>query len=153
VHVYLFPTCEAVQEVFGKRYAGVALTPFHAVVVPFEVRPLAEWLRHELAHLFSDRWNPLAPPLLQEGLSTWLRGSERGSPIAGPAAILLRQAGYRLRRMLGRKFFFREENHLAWYALAGSFSGFLIGRFGWDAFRRLYRGVAGARKFDLKLKE
>jgi hypothetical protein len=152
VHVYLFATGAEVQAVFGQRYGGIALTWLHAVVFPMEWRLLDEWLRHELGHLFSDRWNPWAPPLFQEGLSVWLQGTEQGHTVDENAAMLLWQQTYRLRPLLDRKFFFRETEHWTWYVLAGSFSGFLIARFGWDAYERFYRDLGRGRNFDTKFR-
>lgn len=151
VYVYLFPTVEAVQEVFGERYGGIALTGLHAIVFPFErVRRLEEWLRHELSHLFDDRWNPMAPPLFAEGLATWLQWTEQGSTINALAVALIRQKDYSLRPLLKSNYFFLEKNHGPWYVLAGSFSGFLIRRFGWDTYKRFYCRLSGSRRFDAR---
>jgi hypothetical protein len=150
VCVYLFPSSMSIWAAVG--VCGLAGAALNAVVVPFEDMPLVELLRHEMTHLFADRWNAGAPPLLSEGLATWMQGTVYGDVIDEAAAGPL-GGGRRLRPLIDGKFFFDEENTWPCYVLAGSFSGFLIGRFGWDAYRRLYRGVAGARKFDLKLKE
>jgi hypothetical protein len=151
VYVYLFPAYESVQAVFGKRFGGIALTGLNAVVIPFEGLRLDEWLKHELGHLFSDRWNEFAPPLFQEGLSTWLQETDRGYRIDAMAVTLIRREEYHLRPMLGRRFFFHEENHWAYYILAGSFTGFLIRRFGWDAYKRFYCQVVDRRRCDAQL--
>jgi hypothetical protein len=148
VHVCLFPRYQSVQAIFGKRFGGIALTQLHTVVIPFEGVRLEEWLKHELGHLFSDRWNAFAPPLFQEGLSTWLQGTDRGYTIDAMAVTLIRREEYHLRPVLDGQFFFREENHWAYYILAGSFTGFLIRRFGWDAYQRFYCRLAGKRRFD-----
>jgi hypothetical protein len=149
VHVYLFPTAEAVQEVFGELYGGTALMGLHAVMVPFEAW-LDEGLKHELTHLFTDRWNPWAPPLFREGLPTWRQGAVGGYLIDGLAAALLREREWRLSPLLGWKSFFGGADPWRHYVLAGSFSGFLIGRFGWEAYRRFYCRLVGNRKFDAR---
>jgi hypothetical protein len=147
VYVYVFPTPEAVQEVFGKGYAAIALTALHAVVVPFHQPILGESLRHELTHLFAYRWNPWAPSLFCEGLPTWLQGTAHGYSIDSRANLLLRREDHRLRPLLDEKFF-REGNCWPHYVLAGSFTGFLIRRFGWDAYKRFYCGLQGDSRFD-----
>jgi hypothetical protein len=153
VHVYLFPRAEAVREVFGELYGATALMGLHAVMIPFKPDRLDEVLKHELAHLFTDRWNPWAPPLFREGVPTWLRGSIGGSPMNRLAAALLRGGERRLRPLLEWKAFFARADRWQHYVLAGSFTGFLIGRFGWDAYRRFYRRVSGRRGFDARFKQ
>jgi hypothetical protein len=150
VHVYLFPTCWDVAEVFGEVYAGIALTTLHAVVVPIEAWALREGLPHELAHLFTDRWNRWAPPLLREGFSTWLQGTVAGRAIDEVAASLIRQRGRSLLRLLDDVYFFRPENRWPCYVLSASFVGFLLRRFGWDVCRRFYCRVHGSRRFEAR---
>jgi hypothetical protein len=150
VHVYLFPTIEAIQWVFGQRYGGIALTNLHAIVFPLEGLRLDEWLRHELTHLFADRWNALAPPLFAEGLATWLQGTQQGYSLDGLAVTYLRGTDYPLRPLLDCSFFFRETNHGPWYVLAGSFTGFLTRRFGWDTYKRFYCRLFDGSRFDAR---
>jgi hypothetical protein len=150
VYVYLFPSDISVCVTFGA--GGFAAAALSAVVVPFEGMPLGEVLRHELTHLLSAGWNAWAPPLLQEGLATWMQGTVQGRAIDWAAAEPLGE-GRRLRPLLDRRFFFDQENRWPSYLLAGSFTGFLIGRFGWDAYERFYREQAGARQFDARFKK
>lgn len=151
INLYLFRSVKGVQEVFGKEYGGLALPSLHVIVVPFVGLPLDETVRHELTHLFTHRWNPVAPPLLREGVSTWVQGTFLGYPVHGTAAVLVRQGGFPLGHLLDARFFFREENCRQCYVLAGSFTGFLVRRFGWDSYRRFY-GRAGGR-FDAKFRK
>jgi hypothetical protein len=148
VHVYLFPSCGSVAEVFGEGYGGTALLGLHAVVVPAVGLPLGEVLRYELAHLFILRWNCLAPPLLSAGLPTWLQGGDDGYHLDARAAAFLRWGKYNLRPLLSRRHFFAPANRPASYVLAGSFTGFLVRVFGWQAYRRLYRRQQGGWRFD-----
>jgi hypothetical protein len=162
VNLYLFPSCEAVQEVFGPTYAATALPHLHAVVVPYDERRLRESLRHEMTHLFAAEWNESAPPLLAEGLATWLQGTELGEPIDGvAAALLLGEGDCGLRPLLDGDVFFERQTGWRNYLLAGSFTGFLIRRFGWDAYERFYRrqwdhrrvAVRFAKHFGMTLEE
>jgi hypothetical protein len=153
VHAYLFPTYRSVGEVFGPRCGGTALLNLHAVVVQFEHPRLGEIMRHELAHLFSLRWNPFAPPFLAEGLSTWLQGGLHGYTVDGLAAGLLREPGRLLRPLLGSERFFDEADRGKNYVLAGSFAGFLVARFGWESYRKFYRGQVAEKRFDGRFKK
>jgi hypothetical protein len=156
VVVYLFPTAEAIQTLFGWIYAAAALPERHAVVVPFR-QPrldcfgtgfqLDEVLKHEKTHLFAARWNPLPPPLLGEGLATWLQGTNYGYTIDSAAVQLVRQEEACLWMLLDREFFFDRANTFRCYVLAGSFSGFLIREFGWEAYKALYRHARNDRPF------
>jgi hypothetical protein len=148
--VYLFSTRKAVQDIVGENYGGCALAAYHAVVLSFEYPRLDELMKHEVSHLFSNRWNARPGPLLQEGLSTWLQGTERGYTIDSIAFRLLGHEKYRLCRMLGRKFFFAKENCWGCYMLAGSFTGFLLRRFGWETYKQFYYRAQGKRRFDTK---
>jgi hypothetical protein len=151
--VYLFATCQPIQEMFGKHYAAVALTGLHGVVVALEAR-LDEHLKHELAHLFATRWSRWAPPLFAEGLPTWLQGTHGGYTIDAMAVLVLREGNHQhLRPLLDEEFFFDEANRFACYVLAGSFSGFLIRRFGWEAYKRLYCELWGDFAFDAKFRK
>jgi hypothetical protein len=139
VHVYVFPGEPAIQEVFGPRYGAIALTGLHAVVFPQDGMLPDEWLRHEMTHLFADRINPAVPPLFKEGLATCMQATVAGCPIDDFAAVILGEQDLRLRRLLEPRFFFGvKEDAWSWYVLAGSFSGYLIRRFGWEAYRKFY---------------
>jgi hypothetical protein len=109
---------------------------------------LGESLAHELTHLFSERWNRWAPPLVNEGLSTWLQGTMNGRPIH-EAAVVQCGSQYSLRQLLDTSFFFQPTNCHACYVLSGSFIGFLISRFGWGAWRKFYCVLRGAEGFDV----
>ena len=140
--VFLFAKYQEIQRIFGPGYGGTALASVNAIVVADESN-LGELIRHELAHLFSARWNRLAPPLLSEGLSTCLQGTETDRPIDVRARPLLANRDLTLARLLDRKFFFSKPNAHACYTLAGSFTGFLIRRYGWERYRRFYRRCVG----------
>jgi hypothetical protein len=149
VYVYLFSRFEEVQAIFGQGYEGTALLNLHAIVVAFSAGRLDESLRHELAHLFTLRWNPLAPPLLSEGLPTWLQKTYEGYPIDFAAGMILPdEEDYPLRRLLDYSFFFDMNNRWVCYHMAGSFTGFLLRRFGWDRYKQLYRRVWHQPRFN-----
>jgi hypothetical protein len=147
LYVYLFPTGPSVEETFGKNHWGAALSLVHAIVVPFAGVQLEEVLRHELTHHFTARWNPWAPPLLSEGLATWLQGTHGGYVIDELAAASLRQGTYRLHSLLDSTDFFAAS---CGYTLAASFSGFLISRFGLVPYRQFYCGQRGEAGFDTR---
>jgi hypothetical protein len=139
VIVYLFVHRKQIAAVFGDEYAGAAYSPARMIVL--SLANLAETLRHELAHLFAARWNPMIAPLFQEGLATHLQGKVNGKSVDMRAFPHILDSKLRLTSLLQRSFFFRSANTHACYLLAGSFTGFLVRRFGWKAYRRYYRGA------------
>lgn len=138
--VFLFWTWADISKVFGEGYAGTALYEANAVVLAADTY-FGRSLRHELTHLFAGRWNRQEPPLLTEGLATWLDGRAAGW-LARPLLETYRPV---LPDLLRRRFFFSPGHRSACYILAGCFTGFLIRRFGWDRYRTLYRRVGPGR--------
>jgi hypothetical protein len=111
-----------------------------------------EMIRHELTHLFSGRWSKSAPPLLCEGLSVYLQGSQQGEPIDRAARPFLNNRSLKLPLFLKRRFFFSDPHCYACYVLARSFTQFLIRRFGWERYRVVCRRCNG-RGFAAKFKK
>jgi len=147
--VYLFANAAPIARAFGPWYGGTALPAATAILVTTD--RVRETVRHELAHLFAARWNPYAPPLLAEGLAVWLQGTDRGEPIDAAAWPWINEPGLDLRALLNPPFFFAEAHRHACYPLAGSFTGFLIRRYGRAAYRRLYQKLSTrgfARDFE-----
>jgi hypothetical protein len=143
--VFLFDRPADVTAVFGRPMAGTALN--RHIVVLSTVPRMDELVRHELVHLFAARWSQRAPPLFQEGLAVWLQGTREDLPIADAARRVLRYWRPKLSSLRDLRLFFSEARRLDCYVLAGSFTGFLIRRYGWETYRRFYR-KSGARKFD-----
>jgi hypothetical protein len=144
VTVYLFSHWRDISVIRGPGIGGLAIPLANAVVIANDNR-VPELMRHELAHLFAFRWSLHPPPLLREGIAVWLQGTVFGQPIDTAVLSLLRAGGPRLSSLLQSKFFFSEANRHMCYVLAGSFTGFLIRRYGWDRYRKLYRNCAGTR--------
>jgi hypothetical protein len=141
--VFLFPPGVDVCRLL-KGPAGCAFPVWNAVVLSNGCYA-AETLRHELAHLFSSRWNVWALPLLNEGLATWLQGTVHGQSIDAAAVALLRcYRGLELSAMLRRRSFYAADNQTSdRYILAGSFTGFLLRRYGWRRYRDLFQRAIG----------
>lgn len=144
VNVFLFAHWRDISAIYGSGYGGFAILRANAIVIARD-NCVPETMRHELAHLFAFRWSVQAPPLLSEGLPVWLQGSYWGQSIDDEARKLIRRAYPRLSKLLRSRFFFAEEQRHSCYLLAGSFTGFLIRRYGWDRFRQLYRRCDGTR--------
>jgi hypothetical protein len=144
VKVFFFARWQDVAAIVGPGCGGLAISQGNVIVIARD-NCVPESMRHELAHLFSSRWNVFAPPLLSEGLSVSLQGTVWGQPIDSAALSLLRQGGLRLSSLLQSKFFFAEPRRHSCYTLAGSFTGFLIRRYGWARYRKLYRRCSGFR--------
>jgi hypothetical protein len=149
--VYLFATWKDIQNIFGRHYGGTALTAANAIVIGYD-NYIQESMRHEFAHLFSTRWNRYAPPLLSEGLSGVLQGTKWGRPFDVAVHSVLCQT-FTISELLNGKSFFSEPHRTAaCYIAAGSFTGFLIRRFGWEKFQRLYCDCT-AQNFKTKFEE
>src|SRR5215471_10498734 len=110
---------------------GTIIWRANAIVIANENR-VEEAMRHELAHLFAFRRSASTPPLLSEGLAVWLQETDFGQPIHFAALPLLLLGTLPLPKLLRAKFFFDETHRQSCYILAGSFTGFLIHRYGWD---------------------
>jgi hypothetical protein len=143
VSVFLFEHWREINDIFGPEYGGTALFPSNSIVFADDDRDIRDTVRHELTHLFANRWSTLAPPLLSEGLPVHLQLSFGGHSIDTIAREHLRTGSLPLLRLLDRKVFFSKGHIGACYALAGSFTGFLIRRYGWKKYRRLYRWCDG----------
>jgi hypothetical protein len=62
-----------------------------------------------------------------------------GQPIATLIRRFASRSEWILSELLDPRFFFDPTYRYTCYTIAGSFSGFLIGEFGWEAYRQLYR--------------
>jgi hypothetical protein len=142
--VYLFARHATIARIFGPAYGGTALSEANAIVIADDYN-IQEVMRHELAHLFSARLSRVVPPLLSEGLSVWLQETYGGQQIDPVARPLLRDRTLKLSLLLKPTFFFAEPQRAPCYLLAGSFTGFLIRRYGWARLEKLFRRCNGSR--------
>ena len=146
VQIFLFPFVCDINNVFGQECGGLALPSFNSIVVG-EHATLHEIVRHEFVHLFAARWNASPSLLLQEGLAVHLQKSCNGYPIDALVRRFGGRSEWTLRALQDRDFFFERTYRHACYMIAGSFTGYLIDEFGWDAYRALYRR-SGSRLFE-----
>ena len=151
VVVYLFDRTQHVTRVFGPQYGGFALWEANTIVLAADA-PWEEFVRHELAHLFAGRWSRLAPPLLQEGLAVWLQGTQYGRRLDDAAREVLGRRAIGLKQLRDPRWFFDLKHINDCYTLADSFTGFLVRRFGWEAYEGLYRQCDG-RRFESKFEK
>ncbi len=142
--VYLFANHRDIATIFGAHFGGAALIFANSIAIA-DSRDILESIRHEFAHLFSARWNRSAPPLLEEGLSIWLQETTWGQPIDRAVLPMLGNRSLKLPLLLKSKFFFAELHLHSCYVLAGSFTGFIIRRHGWDLYRKFFRICDGRR--------
>jgi len=75
----------------------------------------------------------------------WLQETEWGQPIDTAARRVLGDSNLPLVKLLDRKFFFSEPHRLSCYLLSGSFTGYLIRRYGWQPYRKLFFASNGLR--------
>lgn len=156
--VFVLPSHRDVTRIHGSPAGGFALSPH--VVVLGAVENLFEFLRHELVHLFAARWGLEKPALLIEGLAVHLQGTEHGLPIDRQAIPWVRAETIGLGSLLKDASFHSEPNRNRNYLVAGSFTRYLIRRFGWATYARFYQQVAPSffhwqfkRCFGMKLSE
>jgi hypothetical protein len=158
--VYFFAKHASIRRVFGFSFAGFALVGGDAIGLCADgtvFASLDETIRHELAHLFSARWGGPGLPFKSEGLATWLMSSIKGKPIDLCAReVLLTERDVPLRRLAASSWSYSASS----YSVAGSFTGHLIRRFGWDHYRDFYQradrknfAIVFARVFGLVLGE
>jgi len=132
----------AVGRLYNRSFSAFALAKFGRVVVPLDAF-VHEMVRHELVHIFAACWNPHAPSLLNEGLAVWLQrtwGGRRIRDVVGWSFV-----GYRpVTKLLDEQFFFSPPHRHYCYMISGSFTGFLLRRFGWEKYRQLYQCAQAA---------
>jgi hypothetical protein len=138
--VFYFVDSNDVSKIFGELYGATALPRFNAIVIGHSAY-VQDTTRHELTHLLAARWQTGAPPLLAEGIATWLGGSSNrwGQSIDSTAQAILLNSPPKFESLLKRNLFFSKANRTRSYYLAASFTGFLIRQYGWDKYKRLYR--------------
>jgi hypothetical protein len=143
VTVYLFAHSKEIAAIYRRpNCGGTIIWRANAIVIAND-NCVEESMRHELVHLFASRWSALAPPLLSEGLAVCLQGKFFGQSIDCETLPVLRQGIPKLSKLLRWEYFYTEPQ-LRWcYVLAGSFTGFLIRRYGWERYRELYRSCNG----------
>jgi hypothetical protein len=101
---------------------------------------LAQVFRHEGIHVLDRRFAQIRPTLLGEGLAVYLSGGHyQKEPIAERAAALLSLDLYIPLSDLVNDFY--PSQHEIGYLEAAGFVGFLIDRFGWDAFKTFYSDI------------
>src|SRR5262249_44512237 len=139
VLVYLFARGCDIERALGRPSTGGALTIANAIVIADDAPHLQETIRHELMHLFSARWNANAPPLLSEGVCVWVSQTVGGRDIDAAARLMVRTRTPKMEQPFQARFFYSPAHRHCCYVLAGSFPGFLVRRFGWKPYRKLYR--------------
>lgn len=151
VAVFLFAKWQEIGPVLGNSSGAYALWQPNAILIGHN-----DWLNevipHELAHLFAGRWSQHAPPLLCEGLAVYFQQTDRGMSVDSSAKWALDDYQVTIPQLLNRTHFYAESERNRRYAIAGSFTSFLIRRHGWDQYRRLYRKCNG-RKFRPKIEK
>jgi tetratricopeptide (TPR) repeat protein len=137
--------------IFGYDAAGLTFARGNSVIVARDhlqrfARP-SEIIRHEIAHLLSNDWGPFEP-FKGEGLATWLESGD-DSRNAEALARLLGQPYARIADLLEPRRW-NQDLHYS-YAIAGSFTGHLLRRFGKSTYRTFYaraRAIGWATTFS-----
>lgn len=153
--VFIFPTMSEISQIFRGTTSSIALPYGDGVIFAWDflktAKVLQEPLRHELAHLFAYHLGKGHPVFKREGLSEWLQETEESLPIDLQAlSEILSGNELPLLHLLNDDYF--RINEPESYFFAGSFTGFLIERFGWDAYCRFY-SAADSRNFEQEFKQ
>src|SRR5262245_13418511 len=138
--VFLFSSDAPISRTISPQFAGYALCPANVILVAADA-PLGEHAPHEVCHLYAARLNRQASVFVVEGLCTWLQTTIQGVAVDEAARQVPNPPP--LTSLLGTKEFFAATQLWMHYVLAGSFTGWLIHRFGWTAYRRFFRAAKG----------
>jgi len=140
VAIFVFASHKNLSSTLRRPVHGLALIRANSIVVADETT-IENSIRHELAHLFSAKWNLHVPRFFNEGVATYLQSESRSSFIDAMAADIIRQGAPGLCWFLGPApvLFLPDSNRRSLYILGASFTGFLIRRFGWETFRKFFR--------------
>ena len=145
--VYVFPSAESVEALYRQPFTGFAEAGIGAVILSgADCNP--ELVRHELAHLLAHKAYGAWPvKVVTEGLAVWAERTYGGSAVHDVAAAIAGRSRKPPAELLPPHWGDASARRL-WelYAAAGSFTGYLIGRFGWPAYRRFYRGMMGTER-------
>ncbi len=140
VVVYMFGQHAEIQQVLAQPAGGFAMTGGEAMVLaPDVVGTLNEVFRHELTHLFSRYLSQAQLPFNHEGLATYLMETVEGKPIDYHALVRVLADAYFPIIMRVPSRFFNQADKPNFYMAAGSFTGFLIRTFGWEAYEKFFR--------------
>lgn len=159
--VQICPSFTALERVLGEGVPTAVLVPARTLVVAVEALGCGilseEMMRHEVARLLIASWGPGRPLLKERGLTTWLQGTHGGEPIDLFALrAILDRPDLKLLTLAAPAQFAAslDEAHF----IAGSFTGYLVQRFGWSVYRQWYSqppaqafGVAFQRVFGESL--
>ncbi|MBX9628447.1 MAG: hypothetical protein K2X82_31915 [Gemmataceae bacterium] len=150
VRVYVFPDAAALSAYYRRPACGVALPGEPGIAVAGDLPDPRPTVRHELAHLFSGAWGSMDPPLKSEGLAVWWE-HRSGDPAGHEERVacvlwgqMARGRPYRVADILDPAVFRAPENVHACYDLAGGFTRWLVGRFGWVRYRDFFRRATAA---------
>lgn len=145
VSVYVLPAASDIQAIFGSRYCAFALPAGRIIVIPAD-RRVKQTIKHELSHLFTARWKAAALPFLNEGFATWWE-QHAGESNCFALVPYFATASLQIHDLVDPKAFYEQEQLHAAYCLAGSFTGFLIRRYGKQRYRQFY-SRATPRNFE-----
>ncbi len=146
--VFVFPTMVELGRLFEQEMSACALPKGDGLLLAWDSQQkphLDESLRHELAHLFSAHLGSGSPKFKREGLANWVQGTQEDKSVDFYALVaILGGNDYPLLTLLPETKF-HDVQHWA-YPLAGSFTGYLVQRFGWESYQHFY-ALANAKNF------
>jgi hypothetical protein len=140
---YLFRVAEELTALRGHPVGGFAMGQIGGIVL-WTGWTMAEAFRHEFAHLFAAKANlAWRSEVVEEGLAVWAQRTHQGHAVHAAARKWLTRAVIAKEALPVRWEFKADPLTERNYVMAGSFAGYLIGRFGWPAYWRFCRRVTG----------
>lgn len=140
--VFLFDRVSEVNRFFQTPRQGSALTGGDAILVAADSRRhnLEGLTRHEITHLLAWYVNGAALEFNNEGLAVWLEKVVDNKPVDfyALAQTILRERSPLL-NLHEASYFYGTDGFSYDFAIAGSFTGFLIRRFGWTEYLRYFQ--------------
>lgn len=127
------------------EFGGRAYQSTTAIEVVYEgnLERAQRVMRHEFAHLITARWCDAAPALFKEGIAEATEYCDDALTLHRDALYYLyAYPNYPLVALLEDTRFYAHEWRYATYAWAGSFTWYLLERFGLARFRRFYHRLA-----------
>jgi hypothetical protein len=135
--IYLFDQPKPIAKLVDDSSAkGYCLYRANAIFIALDFTP-HESIPHELTHLYSARLSRRAPLMLREGLSVWMQLTWFEQLIDSAARPFLATTNLKLESFLKSEFFTSNSDNC--YLLSGSFTGFLIHRYGREKYQQMYR--------------
>jgi hypothetical protein len=139
-------TPEDSLSLFADRYFGLAEPCVSLIIISFKTDNFTLYLRHEITHVLAWRWGWRSPEFKSEGLAVFFELIEYGDNKLEKLTLQRPNNPPALHLLLQKSFFLAETQIGLNYLTAGTFTAYLIQKFGWSAYWSFYR-KAGCKNY------